>query len=145
MIIPGVFAILSLCAVPALSQIAGNWFVTAESFGAPNYFRMELTQEGDKIAGKFGGTKVTEFSVNGNSIHLVATQDDGSTRVADATLADGKLTGKGADTYIGDKAHPFTYSFTAIRVRSGQHVLRNGMSLRPRCSTGSFRHSTSRC
>jgi len=116
MTIPRVFALLCLCAVPALPQIAGNWFVTAESFGAPNYFRIELTQEGDKVTGKFGGTKVTDVSVNGNSIRLVATQDDGSTRVADATLADGKLTGKGTDTYIGDKAHPFTYSFTAIRV-----------------------------
>jgi acetamidase/formamidase len=116
MTIPRVFAILSLCAVPALSQVTGNWLVTAEYFGTPGYFRIELTQEGDKVTGKLAGTKLTEVSVNGNSIHLVATQKDGSTRVADATLADGKLTGKGTDTFVDDKAHPIPYTFTAIRV-----------------------------
>jgi acetamidase/formamidase len=96
--------------------VTGNWLVTAEYFGTPSYFRIELNQEGDKVIGKLAGTKLTEVSVNGNSIHLVATQKDGSTRVADATLTDGRLMGKGADTFVDDKAHPIPYTFTATRV-----------------------------
>ena len=61
------FLALSLCVFfssyyPASAQdtkgtLTGRWLVTADFHGTPLYFKLELTQQGDKLSGNFGGDK----------------------------------------------------------------------------------------
>jgi hypothetical protein len=53
-----------------LPGVTGKWFVTADLYGTPINFSMELTQQGDKFTGKFGGDKL-EGTLTGNSIHFL--------------------------------------------------------------------------
>ncbi|HEY4815612.1 MAG TPA: hypothetical protein VIH58_13075, partial [Chthoniobacterales bacterium] len=72
-----------LLLIPALllaqvPDLTGKWFATADFYGTPINFPMELTQQGDKFTGKFGGDKL-EGTLSGKSIHFLAKDEHGGT------------------------------------------------------------------
>ena len=97
------------------SSFAGSWIATGDLFGSPFYFRMELTQEGEKLTGKYAGANV-EGTVAGSSAHLLATAQNGTTFEATATIANGVVKGTVLEKDSDDKEHPIPYSFTAAPV-----------------------------
>jgi len=42
--------------------IAGRWIVSADFYGSPLYFMMELEQTGEKLSGNFDGDKLEATS-----------------------------------------------------------------------------------
>ena len=65
-----------LLAQPA--TVTGRWFATADFYGTPINFPMELNQQGDKITGDFDGDKL-EGTLTGNSLHFLAKDERGGT------------------------------------------------------------------
>jgi len=95
--------------------LTGSWIATGDMYGTTTYFRIELKQEGEKLTGTFAGKKL-EGSVSGSTLHLLATNADGYTAEANATLKNGTLSGTSVETDASDKTHPMTYPFTAALV-----------------------------
>lgn len=99
-------------AAKAAASVAGRWTVTADFTGTPVYFQLELTQDGEKLGGKFSGDKL-EGTLSGNAIHFVAKDEQGSTSELKGTLDGGRISGTLVFTDVNDAAHPETHSFTA--------------------------------
>jgi amidase len=95
-----------------LPGVTGKWFVTADLYGTPINFSMELTQQGDKFTGKFGGDKL-EGTLTGNSIHFLAKDEQGGTEELTGTIEAGVVSGTIVFVDSGDKEHPATHQFTA--------------------------------
>jgi amidase len=95
--------------------LSGSWLGTAEFYATTIYFRIQFTQDGDKLTGTFAGSKL-EGTVHGNSVHLLASDANGDTSEANATLKDGVLTGTRIDTDPNDKTNPRISTFTAARI-----------------------------
>jgi len=119
------FLLLASAAVvppkPAAQQqnpVSGRWVVNADFYGTPIYFQLQLTQQGDKLTGEFGGDKL-EGTVNGDAIHFLAKDEQGGTEEGKATLArtkddpSGMMSGTIVFVDADDAAHPQTRSFTA--------------------------------
>jgi hypothetical protein len=73
-----------LLLVPAIvraqaATLTGRWVSSADFFGTPLNFPMELNQQGDKLTGDFGGDKL-EGTLVGNSIHFLAKDEQGAPR-----------------------------------------------------------------
>ena len=76
-----VMAMLALWVVPSQAWaepasaakpiLAGRWFVNVDFFGTAQYFKLELTQQGEKLTGDFGGDKL-EGTVRGNAVQFLA-------------------------------------------------------------------------
>ena len=97
---------------PAGAGVTGRWIVTADFYGTPiNYF-MELVQQGEKVNGTFGGDKL-EGTFSGNALHFLAKDDQGGTEECSATLQGDTLTGTAIFIDADDKDHPSTHQFTA--------------------------------
>jgi amidase len=117
-----VFSILALVVMPALAQnapaannatsLSGKWFVTTERFGAPIYFRMNLTQQGDKLSGDFDGDKL-QGTISGNDIQFHAVDERGGWEDCKAKLAKGSLSGTIVIRFSGDNEQPETQPFSA--------------------------------
>jgi acetamidase/formamidase len=97
------------------TTLSGRWMMSADLYGTPIYFRLELKQEGDKLAGDFGGDKL-EGTVSGNSVYFLAKDDQGGTEECRATVQGGAMSGSVVFTDAGDRAHPTTHHFTATLV-----------------------------
>ena len=92
--------------------VSGRWFVSADFYGTPILFTLELNQQGDKLTGNFDGDKL-EGTLSGNSIHFLAKDEQGGTEECQATLEGANLSGTVVFTDAGDRAHPTTHQFTA--------------------------------
>jgi amidase len=92
--------------------VPARWIVVADFYGSPLYFRLELKKEAGKITGNFDGDKL-EGTVNGNSIHFVAKDEQGGTEECTATVSDGAMSGTIVFTDAGDPEHPRAHAFTA--------------------------------
>jgi amidase len=97
----------------AVHGVAGSWIAAADFYGTTRYFRFELEQQGDKLAGTLNGNKL-EGSVEGAAVHFVATGGQGSTDEVKATAAGGVLAGSMTSKYPGED--PVSYRFTATPV-----------------------------
>ncbi len=97
----------------SLNDLSGRWIVTSEVFGTPVYYRLNLTQQGDKLSGNFVGDKL-EGTVNGNTMQFHA-QDDQGTGWEDckANISNGMLSGAVIFVDASDQQHPQTRPFTA--------------------------------
>jgi acetamidase/formamidase len=104
-LIPG----LMLAQVPSIS---GRWLVTADFYGTPLNYVLELGQQGDKLSGNFDGNKL-EGSLDGDALHFLAKDELGSTTECTATIRNGTISGSLTFADIGDPAHPETRPFTA--------------------------------
>ena len=109
-----------LLLLPALlpaqsSTVAGRWQLAADFYGTPINFQMELSQQGDKIAGDFSGDKL-EGTFTGNSLHFLAKDEQGGTEELTATVQSGAISGTIVFIDGDDKEHPTTHQFTATLV-----------------------------
>jgi len=100
---------------PPDSAIAGRWIVSADFYGSPLYFMLELEQNGDKLTGNFDGDKL-EGTITGNSIQFLAKDDQGGTEDAKGTVQNGTITGTVVFVNSNDKSHPTSHQFTATIV-----------------------------
>jgi amidase len=103
------------------TDLSGNWAMSADLFGTKLFLRMELKQDGDKLSGAYTGDKLTNGTVSGGTIHLLAKSDDGTTSDVNATIKDGVITGSVIETDPHDTNHPMKYTFTATRVMPVNH------------------------
>ena len=99
----------------AAEPLNGHWLVTADLHGTPIYGRLDIEQQGQRIAGQFYGDKF-EGSLDGNAIHLVAKDNSGGSSKVDAALKSGVLSGTIVETDEADESHSDRYSFTAIPI-----------------------------
>jgi amidase len=102
---------------PADSNLSGRWIVTADFYGAPLYFSLELKQQGDELTGNLDGDKL-EGIRSANAIHFLAKDEQGGTEECQAVLREDALSGTMVFVSAGDAEHPTTHSFTAQRVPS---------------------------
>ncbi len=115
-------ALFGFCAIVLHAQSAGNkaslagrWLVTADFFGTTRYGRLELTQQGEKLTGKFNGDPL-EGTINGDAVHLLARDQQGDTNEITATFKEAALSGSILATNASEKEHPLTIPFTASLV-----------------------------
>jgi len=113
---------LALGQQPETTDLSGNWLITADLFGTTIYERMDLSQSGKNVTGKYTGDKITSGEAVGTTLHLLATSDDGSTSDVNARLEGTTLTGTAIQTDPKDKEHPTKYMFTAKRIEPVQHL-----------------------
>src|SRR5213078_3885623 len=69
----------------ANGDVSGRWVVNTDFYGSTIYFRMELKQQGEKLSGNFDGDKL-EGTLKGNSIYLLAKDEQGGTDEGKGTL-----------------------------------------------------------
>jgi hypothetical protein len=116
---------LLLLAPALLAQsptVAGRWFATADFYGTPLNFPLELSQQEDKITGTFDADKL-EGTLTGESLHFLAKDDHGGSEELTATVRSGVISGTIVFVDGDDKEHPTTHRFTATPVpqrRSGE-------------------------
>jgi acetamidase/formamidase len=111
-------ALLLLVPALALAQppaVTGRWTTTADFYGTPLNFPMELNQQGDKLTGDFGGDKL-EGALTGNSIHFLAKDGQGGSEELTATVQAGVISGTIVFVDAGDPEHPSSHQFTATLV-----------------------------
>ena len=111
-------AIFPLLLIPGFvlaQSVAGRWVVSADVYGTPLTFMLDLKQQGDKLTGTFDGDKL-EGSRNGDAIHFLANDEEGGTEECTATLRNGTISGTVLFTSSGDPAHPTTRPITATMV-----------------------------
>lgn len=102
--------------LPAQSaSVTGRWFAVADFYGTPLNFPMELSQQGDKLAGNFDGDKL-EGTLSGDALHFLAKDEHGGTEELTATVRSGVISGAIVFVDGDDKEHPSTHVFTATRV-----------------------------
>lgn len=94
------------------AAVAGRWVATVDLWGTPQYYQLELTQQGETLGGTFSGDKL-EGSLHGATVQFLAKDSDGGSEEATATLAGTTLTGTLVLTDSGDPRHPTRHSFTA--------------------------------
>ncbi len=92
--------------------ITGQWVISADYYGTPLNLSMELTQQGDKLTGNFGGDKL-EGTVSGNSIHFLAKDEQGNKAECTATIQGDTITGSVTFTDVDDPGHPSTHQLAA--------------------------------
>ena len=109
-------ALLVAFAAPAFAQspenFSGHWQVTGDIFGTTFFQSLDLTQQGSKLTGKFGGDKL-EGTIDGGKLHFVSKDEDNNTDEVTATLAKGTLAGTILETAAQNPGHPTHMSFTA--------------------------------
>jgi hypothetical protein len=93
----------------------GRWMLTADFTGTPIYFQLELTQEDEKLGGKFGGDKL-EGSLKGNVFHFMTKDEQGCTSEMNGAVEAGIITGSVVFTDVNDSEHPETHSIKAEMV-----------------------------
>ena len=92
--------------------LSGRWIITTDYLGTPLNFAMDLTQNGEKLTGNFEGDKL-EGTLNGNSLHFLANDDQGGSEEATATVQGNSMSGSLVFVYGSSPSHPFTVLFTA--------------------------------
>jgi len=112
----GIFAReMPTAAQEANPNVAGRWIVTADFYGSPLLFTLELKQDGEKLTGNFDGDKL-EGTLKEASIYFLAKDEHGGTEEAKATVKNESLTGSIIFVSGDDPSRPETHTFTATRV-----------------------------
>jgi len=95
--------------------LSGRWTVTADFHGTTIYFKLELEQQGQTLAGNFDGDKLAG-TVNGRAVQFLAKDDHGGSEEAKATVEGGAMSGTVVFVSGDDPNHPETHRFTAAMV-----------------------------
>jgi amidase len=95
---------LFLPAVLPAQKAAGRWTVSADFYGTPILFSLDLKQEGDSLTGTFGGDQL-QGSVSSGALHFVAKDEQGGTEQVTGTIQGETITGTVVFTGSGDAAH----------------------------------------
>ena len=99
----------------AATNLTGRWTVSADFFGSPLLFSLELKQDGEKLTGEFDGDKL-EGTQKGEAVHFLAKDEHGGREEAKGTLRDDMLAGTLTFVNGDDPSRPETHNFTAKRV-----------------------------
>jgi acetamidase/formamidase len=94
------------------STVSGRWIINADFYGTPLNFSLELNQQGDKLTGDFGGSKL-EGNLTGNSIQFLAKNERGGKVECQARVHYGSMFGTLVFASTDDAAHPSAHQFTA--------------------------------
>ena len=100
---------------PARPAVSGRWVVTADFYGTPINFSLELSQQEGKLTGNLDGDKL-EGAFDGNAIRFLAKDGQGGTEECKATVQGGGMSGTIVFTDADDPTHPATRQFTAQMV-----------------------------
>jgi amidase len=120
------FVVLLQCLLPAQNSpqraeprgvdvLSGRWVVSADFYGTPITFSLELNQAAEKLTGEFDGDKL-EGTVTSGTLHFVAKDDRGGAETCEAKVEGRTISGTIVFTDADDPAHPATHRFTATRV-----------------------------
>lgn len=93
----------------------GRWIVEADFNGTPLTFELQLTQQGEKLTGKFDGDPL-EGTLRGTALQFVAKDEAGGSEDLRGTFEDGRLAGTVVFVNGDNPTHPETHRFTAQRV-----------------------------
>src|SRR5690242_8178754 len=108
-----VLSALGLLAVQDPNSVTGRWIFSADFYGTPIIYKLELQQQGDKLTGEFGGDKL-EGTRNGNSLHFLAKDPNSGWEDVKATIQGDTMTGTAVFADNDDPVHrQTTHSFTA--------------------------------
>jgi acetamidase/formamidase len=119
--VSGPLILLAIIPAVLLAQppaVTGRWTATADFYGTPINFPMELTQSAQaegKFTGNFDGDKL-EGALTGNSIHFLAKDEQGGSEELTGTIQAGAITGTIVFINSDDKDHPTTHQCTAMLV-----------------------------
>jgi amidase len=102
------------------NNLSGKWVAVGDLYGTSLYWKLELTQAGDKLTGIFAGDKL-EGTVSGDSLHFLAKDEQGDSAECKAKITRGPnqrpaISGTITFTDVGNEAHPDTHPFTATLV-----------------------------
>lgn len=96
----------------AKPSLTGHWTATTDYYGSPVYLGFDLTQQGDKLTGKFRGTAL-EGSTDGNAFQFSGKNDEGASQQVKGTIQNGTLHGEVTETDPNAPAKPVTFTFIA--------------------------------
>jgi amidase len=97
------------------AAVTGRWAVSADFYGTPLLFTLELKQEGEKLTGNFDGDKL-EGTKKGDAIYFLAKDQHGGSEEARATAQGDTIVGSVIFISGDDPTRPETHTFTAKRV-----------------------------
>jgi amidase len=109
------FSLQNSSAQDAKGPLTGRWLVTSDFYGTTLYFKLELTQQGDKLTGNFDGDKL-EGTITGNTIHFLAKDEHGGSEDTKATVHGNSMSGTVILIDGDNPGHPETHEFTATLV-----------------------------
>ena len=116
-LVPAVLFALSASALAqstdAKPSLTGHWTATINYYGTPANFGVDLTQQGNKLTGKFGGDSL-EGETDGSSFHFTTKDNEGGTAQAKGTIVDNILQGEVIEIESSTPTH-VTYTFTATQ------------------------------
>jgi amidase len=98
-------------AVAQTSSVGGTWLVSTDYFGTPMHYRLTLEQNGDKLTANYRGYKF-EGTMQGDSFHLLAKDEQNNTDELKGTITNGKLEATDTQTDEDNKEHPVTIKIT---------------------------------
>lgn len=99
----------------AQTPASGRWVVSADFYGTPLIFPLELQQNGDQLTGHFRGDELKGV-LHGNALHFQAKNGEGEIRDCEGRLEHDSITGTLVFTDPDDPQHPQRHAFTASRV-----------------------------
>ncbi len=93
--------------------LTGRWVVSADYYGSPLNYKLELQQQGSKLTGIFGGDPL-EGTLTGNQLQFLAKDPRGGWEDLKATVEGNTMTGTVIFAENDDPAHhQTTHQFTA--------------------------------
>jgi acetamidase/formamidase len=108
-----VLSALAFLAGQDQNSLTGRWIFSADYYGTPITYKLELQQQGDKLTGELGGDKL-EGTRNGNSLHFLAKDPNGGWEDVNATIQGDTMTGTAVFADNDDPIHrQTTHSFSA--------------------------------
>jgi amidase len=114
------FALAPLAAPAQTPSLAGHWLVSANYFGTPLYYRLNVEQTGDKLTATYRGYKL-EGTLNGTSFHLSAKDEQNNTDELIGTITNGTLQATDTETDADNKANPVAIKITATLAPALEH------------------------
>ena len=96
--------------------LTGRWTVTADGYGTPLFYPLELSQKGKQVTGSFDTDKL-EGTFEVNSLHFLAKDELGGTEECKAALTQqDTIAGTLLFTEAGEGGRVTSFKFTAKRV-----------------------------
>jgi len=98
--------------VRAAEPLSGKWLMTADFFGVPRFFRLELTEQSGSLTGTYNGVKLAG-KLAASRIELSGKGEGGETVDLTGTVDDSKISGSVTVADPHDPA-PLKFSFHAV-------------------------------
>jgi acetamidase/formamidase len=113
---------IGFCLLPALafpqSPVSGDWVLTQDIFGNPQYLRLTLKVEGATVSGTIGRRSIVDGTINGSAIRFALKSDEVTDEFSGTISSDG-MTGTLVRTNKAEPV-PFKTSWSAKRMPSSR-------------------------